>query len=117
MDFRKKNTTDSKMKIFKNWTDKMSKIIDEEITILVKKAEENAKRILKKYLNNLHLLAEALLEYESISGIEMDDIINGRPIIRNIKKSPTKQRKRRNKRAVSKRDIKKDSNIITKPAT
>jgi cell division protease FtsH len=56
-----------------NVSEATSKIIDEEVKKLVKQGEEEARRILTEKLEDLHTLAKALLEYETLSG---DEIIN-----------------------------------------
>lgn len=60
--------------------------IDEEVKRLTDQAYERATSVLKKHKNAHHLLAETLLEYESLSGDEVRDLIlNGkkpnRPIL------------------------------------
>ena len=67
----------------KNISDEKTKIIDEEVTDFILKAEETAGNILNKYIDDLHKIADALLEYETISGDEMETIINGGEIERN----------------------------------
>ena len=74
--------------------------------------------ILSKYIDKLHGIANALLEYESISGDEMKQIINGDPIVRIVLKPKTKRVRRRKR--VSKEDpagIQDIPPIATKPAT
>ena len=69
----------------RDYSDDISRIIDEEISVFVKDAEETADDILRKNIDTLHQNANALLEYESISGQEMIQIINGENIILLIK--------------------------------
>jgi cell division protease FtsH len=56
-----------------NVSEETSKIIDQEVKRLVKAGEDEARRILTEKLEDLHTLAKALLEYETLSG---DEIIN-----------------------------------------
>ena len=49
--------------------------IDEEVKILTEAAYSRAKGLLKKYSKEHHLLAEALLEYETLTGDEVRVII------------------------------------------
>ena len=102
----------------RDYSDEISQIIDEEISLFVKKAEDNAENILKANLDDLKNIANALLEYESISGDEMKQVINGEPIIRIEPKEP-KKRVRRRKKATENVPENSDSSqpIITKPAT
>ena len=102
----------------RDYSDEISQIIDEEISLFVKKAEDNAENILKANLHDLKNIANALLEYESISGDEMKQVINGEPIVR-IEPKEQKKRVRRRKKATENVPENSDSSqpIITKPAT
>ncbi len=102
----------------RDYSDEISQIIDEEISLFVKKAENNAENILKANLDDLKNIANALLEYESISGDEMKQVINGEPIVR-IEPKEQKKRVRRRKKATENVPENSDSSqpIITKPAT
>ena len=66
----------------RDYSDQISALIDENITNLVKAAEKKADDILLKNIDHLHEVAEALLEFESISGIEMEKIIKGEKIVK-----------------------------------
>ena len=70
------------------------------------------------HLEQLNNIADALLEYESISGSEMTQIINGEAIARS-ESIPKKKRVRRRKKTSKKaaEEIKGANAIITKPAT
>ncbi|PLK26882.1 ATP-dependent zinc metalloprotease FtsH [Novosphingobium sp. TH158] len=52
-----------------------NKLIDSEIRGLVDGAHARATKILKKEEKNLHLLAQALLEYETLSGDEIKELL------------------------------------------
>ena len=56
-----------------NVSEATAEIIDREVKRLVKEGEEEARRILTERLDDLHTLAKALLEYETLSG---DEIVN-----------------------------------------
>ncbi len=56
-------------------SEKLSEIIDREVLRILKKAEKTAEDILRKNIDKLHKLASALLERETISGEEMDEIL------------------------------------------
>ncbi len=66
----------------KNISDEKAKIIDEEVTEFILKAEETAENLLNENINDLHKIADALLEFETISGSEMETIIKGGQIER-----------------------------------
>lgn len=59
----------------KNYSDASAEIIDQEITVFIKKAEDTARHLLRDNIDNLHKLAKALLEKEIIDGAEVDVII------------------------------------------
>ena len=101
----------------KDYSDEISQIIDKEISLLVKKAEKNAFNILTTNIDDLNNIADALLEYESISGKEMEKVIKGEPIIREVDK-PKKKRVRRRKASTSDDSSNKDNiSVVPKPAT
>ena len=64
----------------KTMSDETAKIIDEEIRVLIEAAETHAKKILKKNMKHLHAVANALLEYETLSGKDVSDLITGKKI-------------------------------------
>ena len=51
--------------------------IDSEVRRLVKGGEDEARRILTEELDHLHTLAKALLEYETLSGEEINGVLRG----------------------------------------
>jgi cell division protease FtsH len=51
--------------------------IDEEVTKIVTKAEKVVMKLLKNNIDKLHSLAKVLLEYETINGADIDDILAG----------------------------------------
>ena len=52
-----------------------NKLIDAEIKALVNGGLKRAETILKKHEDKLHLLAQAMLEYETLSGDEIDQLM------------------------------------------
>lgn len=58
------------------------KLIDDEVKRLVQEAHSNATRILTEKRNELEILARGLLEYETLSGDEIKQLIAGEPIHR-----------------------------------
>jgi cell division protease FtsH len=102
----------------RDYSDEISKIIDDEISLFVKKAEDNAENIIKTNLDELKSITNALLEFESISGEEMKQVIKGEAIVR-IEPKEKKKRVRRRKKAEEIISEKSDGiqTIITKPAT
>jgi cell division protease FtsH len=61
-------------------SNEMANVIDAEIKGLVQGAHEKARQILTENLEQLHAIAKALLEYETLSGDEIKAIIKGEAI-------------------------------------
>ncbi len=66
-------------------SDEVNSLIDSEVSALVEGALQKATEILSSNIDKLKGLAEALLQYESLSGEEIDVIIEGRELIREVK--------------------------------
>jgi cell division protease FtsH len=54
--------------------------IDQEVRIIIDRNYQRAQQILEKHLDKLHLMAEALLRFETIARDQIDDIMEGRPM-------------------------------------
>jgi cell division protease FtsH len=67
----------------KNVSDATASIIDLEIRAIIDQAEAVARKILTERLEGLHLVARALLEYETLSREEVLAALRGDPIVRN----------------------------------
>ncbi len=63
-----------------------AKVIDEEIKRFVGEANDRATKILTDHNDDLHILAKALLEYETLSGDEIKALLNGEQIRQTPKK-------------------------------
>jgi len=61
----------------KNISDATAKIIDDEIRSIVEEAELKCRKILTENIDELHIVAKGLLEYETLSGDEIKDLIKG----------------------------------------
>jgi cell division protease FtsH len=66
----------------KNVSDATAKVIDEEIRGLVEDGEAVARQILEEHLDELHLISKGLLEYETLSGDEVQQLLDGGQIDR-----------------------------------
>ena len=66
----------------KNMSDKTAAVIDAEIRAIIDNAYADATKILKTHKKELKRLAEALLEYETLSGDEIKIIVEGGSIAR-----------------------------------
>jgi cell division protease FtsH len=72
----------------KNVSEGTAQVIDEEVRRLIQGGEAQAKLILKKKREELHTLAKALLEYETLSGEEVAQVLKGRKLDRD--ETPTR---------------------------
>tara|TARA_B100000003_G_C10599884_1_gene238669 strand:- start:39 stop:512 length:474 start_codon:yes stop_codon:yes gene_type:complete len=59
-----------------NMSEETAKKVDSEIRKIVDKGYERAKKILTEKIDDLHKLAKALLTYETLSGEEIENLIN-----------------------------------------
>jgi len=62
----------------KNVSDDTAHTIDEEVRNFIDRNYERAHRILTENLDKLHLMAEALMKYETIDSDQIDDIMAGK---------------------------------------
>jgi cell division protease FtsH len=78
----------------KNISDATAKIIDEEIRAFIEEGENFARKVLKEHEEDLHTLAGALLEYETLSGDEIKILLAGGTIVRQSEEPPSDAGKR-----------------------
>jgi cell division protease FtsH len=71
----------------KNVSEGTAQIIDEEVRRLIHDGEAQAKTILKKKREDLHVIAKALLEFETLSGEDVAKLLRGETIDRDEKPS------------------------------
>ena len=62
-----------------NISEETAKLVDEEVRGLIDDGEITARRILEEKIDDLHTLAQGLLEYETLSGTEVNDLLAGKP--------------------------------------
>ncbi|MFV9875082.1 MAG: ATP-dependent zinc metalloprotease FtsH [Rickettsiales endosymbiont of Dermacentor nuttalli] len=74
-------------------SESITSVIDSEIKIIVEEGYNLAKDVLNTHIDKLHKLAAALLEYETLTGDEIKDVIEGKPIKRtqNLESNNIKQ--------------------------
>ena len=63
-----------------NMSEETAQLVDEEIKAFVMTAYEKAKEILTKHRKDWEKLAEALIEYETLTGDEIKDLLAGKEI-------------------------------------
>jgi cell division protease FtsH len=68
----------------KNVSESTSKTIDEEVRLIVDTAYRRAQKTLTDHLDQLHTLAKGLLEFETLSGDEIGQLLRGEPIQRDV---------------------------------
>jgi cell division protease FtsH len=66
----------------KGMSDDTAALVDSETRLIVETAYARAQDLLTTYLDQLHTLAQALLEYELLSGDEIKDLLAGKKIER-----------------------------------
>lgn len=64
----------------KEISDSTAERIDDEVRVIIDKAYKTAKKILTKNLDKLHVMAEALIKYETIDANQLKEIMNGEPV-------------------------------------
>ena len=65
-------------------SEEVNKVVETEIKILITEALTRAKKILVDHSKELEILAQALLKYETLSGDEIRDILEGKVIEKDI---------------------------------
>ena len=75
-----------------NMSEATAQLIDEEVRRLIEEGEAKAKEILVAHMDDLHKLAKALLEYETLSGEEVTTLLTGGELDRREKATPTAKR-------------------------
>jgi cell division protease FtsH len=66
----------------KNISEATAKLIDEEVRYFVEIAEQKAKDVLNEHMDDLHTVAKALLEYETLSADDIQKLLRGEPVDR-----------------------------------
>jgi cell division protease FtsH len=78
----------------KNVSEATAREIDSEIKAIIDNAYVSAKRILTENLQQLHALARALLEHESLSGDEIRTVMRGDKVIKVVVDEPAPESRR-----------------------
>jgi cell division protease FtsH len=65
-----------------NVSEATAQIIDQEVRRLIEEAEATARKVLTERLDDLHTVAKALLEYETLSTDEINTVLRGEPVVR-----------------------------------
>tara|TARA_S200000501_G_scaffold190210_1_gene179084 strand:- start:76279 stop:78267 length:1989 start_codon:yes stop_codon:yes gene_type:complete len=79
-----------------DYSDVTARMIDEEVSRIVREAQRTSDEILRKDIDLLHRLAKELLKYETITSQDLSKIIKGQKLTRRINgERPKKTRKRK----------------------
>jgi len=76
----------------KNVSESTAREIDGEIRSIIDAAYARATSILSENIDELHAVAKGLLEYETLSGDEIRQVIKGEPVVRNRPDEPVPTR-------------------------
>jgi cell division protease FtsH len=68
--------------------------IDREIKTIIDTAYLKAKTVLTEHIDELNRLARGLLEYETLSGDEIRQVLRGEPVIRRVVDEPAPEQRR-----------------------
>ena len=85
----------------KNHGEGISQIIDNEIKNFILTAEKNADNLLKEKEEQLHVLAKALITYESIDSKQLSKILNGESLEKDNDDSTKKTTKRKRRTTIN----------------
>ena len=66
----------------RDYSEKVAEAIDDEIKSFVLNAEQRAEKLLRENFDKVHLLAENLLEFETLSDAELDQVLAGEELDR-----------------------------------
>ncbi|MDP2374668.1 ATP-dependent zinc metalloprotease FtsH [Reyranella sp.] len=78
-----------------NISEATSQIIDQEVRRLIEEAEGRARVILTERLDELHKIAKALLEYETLNTDEIGQVLRGERVVRDDTGGAGQERRRR----------------------
>ena len=73
----------------KNVSDATAELIDQEIRNFIEEAEAKAREILTGHIDQLHAIAGALLEYETLGAADVEGLLRGEGVVRNLDESPS----------------------------
>ncbi len=68
-----------------NMSDETLQLVDSEIHAFVERGHELARKVLKEHEDQLHIIARGLLEYETLSGDEIEGLLKG---IKPVRETP-----------------------------
>jgi len=69
-------------------SDETQKLIDEEVKRFVNEGYDTAQKVIREHIDDLHKIAQALLEYETLTGDEIRGLMNGEMPLRETDTDP-----------------------------
>ena len=88
----------------RDYSEVTARMIDEEISRVVRESQRHADEILRKDIEVLHRIAQELLKYETIDSNDLEKILNGEKLTRALNgRSSQKRRKRQRRRYANKK--------------
>jgi cell division protease FtsH len=94
-----------------NISQETAQLIDSEVRRLIEEGERTARTILTERMDALHMLAKALIEYETLSGQEVKDLLDGKPPVRDLTTKEDQPRRRSAVPATGNRAPRKDPDL------
>jgi len=76
-------------------SDETQKLVDEEIYRIVDEGYDYASKLIENNVDKLHIIANGLLEYETLSGQEIQDLLEGKPPIREFEAEAASEPRKR----------------------
>ena len=86
------------MQSSRDYSEVTARMIDEEVSRIIRDSQRNAEEILRKDLEMLHLLAKDLLKYETIDSNDLKTIMKGERLSRPLNGQTKPKRKRKPRR-------------------
>ena len=90
----------------RDYSEVTARMIDEEISRIVRESQRFADEILRKDIDMLHRLAKELLKYETIDAKDLEKILKGEKLTRALNGSSTQKMQKKPKRRYTRRNTK-----------
>ena len=97
----------------RDYSEVTARMIDEEISRIVRESQRFADEILRKDIDALHRLAKELLKYETIDAKDLEKIMNGEALTRALNGTKTSRKQKRPRRKYSKKPASKSTTAKT----
>jgi cell division protease FtsH len=63
-------------------SDETQQVVDAEVKRFVEEGYQTAQNVIRENIDQLHAIAQALIEYETLTGDEIRNLLNGQPPVR-----------------------------------